>query len=178
MAQHVSLQAHPQSPTAVVKEILASVYRPLPAKLQLDYLVRGDIAQLLVPQAAQADRQDELWQHTCAELFVATVNEDAYYEFNFSPSSQWAAYEFTGYRSGMRSLLSAAPLITCRQTASELLLQVTVELPPTAVNVSGALELSLSMVIEETNAMRSYWSLIHPTPQPDFHQRAGFIVHL
>ena len=43
---------------------------------------------------------DDLWQHTCFELFIGAKNDAEYYEFNFSPSGEWAAYEFRNYRDG------------------------------------------------------------------------------
>jgi hypothetical protein len=47
-----------------------------------------------VPAAVAAARTDELWRHTCFEAFVRTSPAPAYYEFNFAPSTQWAAYRF------------------------------------------------------------------------------------
>ena len=44
-----------------------------------------------------------------------------YCELNFSPSTEWAAYEFDGYRQGMRALaLASPPRIAVAETQSEL----------------------------------------------------------
>src|SRR3979490_1310679 len=42
-----------------------------------------------------------LWQHTCFEAFLAAPGVAGYYEFNFTPTLDWAAYQFTDYRDGM-----------------------------------------------------------------------------
>ena len=97
-------------------------------------------------------RADELWRHTCFEAFIRPGSNPAYFEFNFAPSAQWAAYEFDGYRSGMRAAESAAPRIDTRIGPTRLSLQATLELralPP------GPWRLGLSAVIEEANGWLS-----------------------
>ena len=53
-------------------------------------------------------RTDELWRSTCFELFLRFDDDERYVEFNFSPSTRWAAYAFDGYREGMAELPLAA----------------------------------------------------------------------
>ncbi len=55
-----------------------------------------------MPVAAANARSDGLWRHTCFEAFIRASSDIGYYELNFSPSGQWAAYQFSGYRNGMR----------------------------------------------------------------------------
>ena len=37
-------------------------------------------------------------------MFIRPEDGEGYYEFNFSPSGEWAAYRFSGYREGMADL--------------------------------------------------------------------------
>src|SRR5690606_3136184 len=62
--------------------------------------------------AVESQRQDDLWESTCFELFIGSLHETSYYELNFSPSYAWNAYHFTSERHGMRVAqeLAANPL--------------------------------------------------------------------
>src|SRR5262249_36502234 len=72
------------------------------------YCVTGRPGDLGIPPITSATRADELWRTTCFEAFVRTSASSGYYEFNFAPSTQWAAYEFSRYRSGMRAATDIA----------------------------------------------------------------------
>ena len=151
--------------------------------LVLQYRLRGDLAEILLPAPASPARRDELWRHTCFELFVAEPGGDHYVEFNFSPSTEWAAYGFTGYRQGMQPLpLSMAPQVACHASRQAVDVTVTVARPdlgraPSAfVQVPHAM--ALTAVLEFTGGRMSYWSLAHPAGRPDFHHRDGFVATL
>src|SRR6185503_15229358 len=98
----LSLRRHPDSPCRAVASIEVDVERFHPGALVLRYAVAGRISDLLIPPATASRSADELWRHTCFEAFVLAPPDAAYYEFNFSPSTAWAAYGFSSYRSGMR----------------------------------------------------------------------------
>src|SRR5579863_8283993 len=97
----LALKLHPDSLCAAAAQVEVDVARPRPGSLLLSYVVTGKIGELRLPAVVAATRTEELWRHTCFEAFVRTSGA-AYYEFNFAPSTQWAAYRFSGYRSGMR----------------------------------------------------------------------------
>jgi hypothetical protein len=171
-----ALHCHPINTDTVVSDIFVTIERISAATLQLRYRVRGDSNMLRVPPALAAQRCDELWRHTCAELFVATADAEPYCEFNFAPSTQWAAYGFSAYRQGMQQLDCAAPLIKVTLTESQLLIETQVHLPqPFAAQ--ARLQLGISMVIEESSG-RSYWALAHAVDRPDFHHRSGFVLNV
>ena len=124
-----------------------------------------------------AARADELWRNTCFEAFVRTSPGAGYYELNFAPSTQWAAYRFSGYRSGMRvaTEISAPRIETqsspeCYMLRAFLALDRLPGLPPDA-----GWRLGLSAVIEETSGRKSYWALMHPAGKPDFHDADSFV---
>ena len=97
----LALKLHPDSHCSAVNRIEVDVVRARPASLVLRYFVTGTIGNLRLPGMLTPARADELWRHTCFEAFVRALPSAAYYEFNFSPSTQWAAYQFSGYRQGM-----------------------------------------------------------------------------
>jgi len=144
--------------------------------LTLEYRVRGDIANVLLPEVAGTQRRDELWQHTCAELFVAQSGKVDYCEFNFAPSGHWAAYQFDDYRQGMRPLDINSPIIRTTTDLTSLIIHVQCELP-TGMS-SSSLHLGLTMVIEDRQSNLSYWALTHPSTKPDFHHRDGFVLQV
>jgi hypothetical protein len=102
-----------------------------------------------------------------------------YYEFNFSPAGEWAAYSFRDYRDG--SPLEnerLEPGITLRRETSTLELNADIHLHHLpAVREGASLWLGLSAVIEDMEGRLSYWALRHPPGKPDFHYPDSFILH-
>ena len=108
----LALKLHPDSLCAAVTGVDVDVARQHDGGLSLSYIVTGKIADLRLPPVAASARADELWRSTCFEAFIRAAPGEAYYEFNFAPSTQWAAYRFDGYRTGMRVATEiAAPRI-------------------------------------------------------------------
>jgi hypothetical protein len=124
-----SLKAHPNSLCIAATNIEVEVMRPCAGSLLLSYLVTGRISDLRIPPAVAATRTDELWRHTCFEAFLCDSPGPGYYEFNFSPSTQWAAYWFDSYRSGMRVATEiSAPRIEVRSSRACYRLQASLEM--------------------------------------------------
>jgi hypothetical protein len=172
---HQALRLHPDSLCAAATRIEADIARPRPGSLILSYVVSGRISDLRLPPVVTAARADELWQHTCFEAFVRPSAGPGYYEFNFSPSTQWAAYQFNGYRSGMRVATEiGAPRIEVRSTADSYTLRAALEFD----GLSPPLNIGLSAVLEETNGRKSYWALAHPPGKADFHHADCFALEL
>jgi hypothetical protein len=173
------LLLHPESRSTVVERIEAELVRSPVSGLTVRYIVTGDMLGLKLPLPTGPVRTDELWRHTCFELFLREHAQDAYYEFNFAPSLQWAAYRFNDYRSGMQALEIPAPRVEIRQDAGTFELQA-------ALNLAGMPEadsladwrLGLSAVFEETNGAISYWALAHQPGKPDFHNVDAFALSL
>lgn len=144
-----------------------------PGRLRLTYVVRGDIMALRLPEVGPHVRADDLWRHTCFEVFIRTDNAVGYHEFNISPSGAWAAYVFDGYRSGIRNEDVAAPTTARGVEAGVFRLDVEIELPAT-LSRQQPWNLALTAVIEETAGAMSYWALAHPPGRADFHHADGF----
>jgi hypothetical protein len=169
------LHLHPGSTCDAVAGIEAEALRCGPAGLRLHCIVTGAIGELLLPPPAVSRRQDELWQHSCFEAFVRSGPHHAYFELNFAPSGEWAAYRFDGYRAGMADADLAPPKIVTRADAARFELEAEIALP---VIADGPWQLGLSAVIEERNGRKSYWALRHPPGKADFHHPESFALQL
>jgi hypothetical protein len=171
-----ALRLHPDSLCVAVKQIEVDVARPHAGSLVLSYFVTGKIGDLRLPSVGSPTRTDELWRHTCFEAFVGPSVNAAYYEFNFAPSTQWAAYWFSGYRSGMRVATEiSAPRIEVQSSPERYALQASLESDGlSSLPRDAPWRLGLSAVIEETSGRRSYWALAHPPGKPDFHHSDCF----
>ena len=176
----LQLLCHPATPAPMVRQVEAHASIRSDGSLFLAYRLWGDIARLRLPQSPSPERSDSLWQHTCFEAFVGGVGDQAYREFNFSPSGQWAAYAFAGYRQRDESFVARqAPQICTRLFAGRLEMDVT--LPPQALPSATRLQLALAAVVEAddiADGRHSYWALRHPAARPDFHQRDAFTLEL
>lgn len=120
---------------------------------------------------SEVGRENGLWRSTCFEVF-AGLSDGRYAEFNVSPSKQWAAYMFEGYREGMRDLDGSADVIRVEQTSDSLEVHA-------FLNWSDwprSRRVALSAVIEDVDGGISYWALTHPTGKPDFHHPDAFAL--
>lgn len=162
-------QAHPH-----VQGFELEAIRQADGALALRYWLKADVRRWYVPKIKAPLRADGLWRHTCFEAFLAMPGSDAYCELNFSPSGEWAAYAFTGYRAGMAVLeLSAAPEAHWVRSDDSLELTVVLD-PPAFFRDAHPLRLAASAVLEAQSGTISYWALRHPTGQPDFHHPESF----
>ena len=162
----VKLIAHPAFPPGGVKGIeVEAVLQHGPSVLT--YRVIG--APPSIPAIGLPERTDGLWQRTCFELFVRPAGGEGYFEFNFSPSRQWAAYAFAGYREGMAELALKAPVI--ERTADGVRVAVDLGGLP-----DGPWQVGITAVIAEADGAKSFWALAHPGEKPDFHHVGGFVL--
>ncbi len=139
--------------------------------LHITFRVDGDPHRLIVPDPASPQRADGLWRTTCLEVFVQAGR--GYYEFNLSPSGQWAAYRFNSYRQGMAEADIEAPALSTERDVGGFQLTARMELPRDADG-----RLALSAVIEQTDGDKTYWALAHPSDKPDFHHSDSFVLDL
>ena len=177
-SEHFALRPHPSCADVGVRALECTVVRGV-GGWQLRYALRGDVGRLAVPAASGTPQaRDGLWQHTCFEAFAARPDEAGYWEFNFSPSGDWAAYAFASER--VRCAVQPpvqAPRIQCVRAAPDAL-QLEVWLPDWVNAPQRAWQWGLSAVLEDTQGALAYWALHHPKGQPDFHDRAGWRARL
>lgn len=142
----------------------------------LEFHVAFDGA-LSLPEMRDPGRANELWKTTCFELFLKPLESEVYFEFNFSPSFQWAAYRFDRYRAGMHNFEPRfEPRIEITPNTGGHFGLAT-DLDVSFVGAEDAM-MSLSAVIEEADGTKSYWALAHAPGKPDFHNADCFTARL
>jgi hypothetical protein len=178
-ARQAYLLPHPDTGEEFIWSVAAEA-QLAGARLSCRYTLSGDTTRLRVPQAGAGRRADGLWRHTCFEAFVSAAGSAGYYEFNFSPALDWAAYRFDDYRTGMSAAtLEEAPGLQVRRGGDALELTASVHLAGLApLCEARALRLALAAVIEEDDGRLGYWALRHPCGDPDFHHPEGFTLEL
>jgi hypothetical protein len=179
-AQWSVLMAHPDSSNDAIAGVTTEVRLAAPAVLVCDYALHADMSRVRLAPPGGGERREGLWRHTCFEAFVSVPGVMGYYEFNFSPGGDWAAYHFEDYRLGMSAAeLVEPPTLHVQERAARLELFATVELAGLA-DLAGAshLKLALAAVIEDESGALSYWSLLHPAGKPDFHHPDAFTLEL
>lgn len=145
--------------------------------MRVRYVVKGELDQLILPEPRFPGRTDALWKTTCFELFVRPAAQPDYFEFNFSPSGEWAAYGFSGYREGMSELTTIMPpRITCRTLGDKF--ELTVFMSSGLLAHWPKWETGLSAIMQTRDGKTSYWALAHPAGKPDFHHEHCFAARL
>jgi hypothetical protein len=176
LGHSVALLPHQANPPPVIQHAEVSLSVDSDGDLVVHYECVADGTQLRLPAPATPGPADELWRHTCCELFIADQAGSAYREFNFSPSGQWAVYDFAGYRERRPFSVPGSPRIAFARHAAGWSLAA--EIPHSLLPVTSlaAAEISLTLVVESEEGALGYWALRHPREIPDFHDRAGFIL--
>lgn len=172
----VALAGHSGNPAHLCHRVAVWLTYADDGTLGIAYEICGPLAGLRVPTPAAPAPAEALWQTTCCELFAGPANAAGYREFNFSPSGQWAAYDFHDYRQRAAGHPDGpAPRMVTQRTKDQLRLEVT--LPHAALPAAPTLRLALSVVLEDQGGQHGYWALAHPAGRPDFH-RGGFLLAL
>jgi hypothetical protein len=155
---------HPDTPPGVIHTVDAELRR-VPGGVVAIFHAIGDVAKLVMPSPVTPGRTDDLWRTTCFELFVAGEGE-SYREFNLSPSSAWAGYEFDGHRTGRRDTNAQVEIETSLNTKRlSMIAKIESEFPDPA-------QVGLTAVIEETDGLVRYWATAFAPGEPDFHAAA------
>ena len=145
--------------------------------LQVVFNLTARLDDLAIPEfePSKAQRRDNLWEHTCFEVFLGRENRPDYWEFNFSPSGDWNVWSFSGYRQGMQpeTCFPEFPFEVKMLSESELRVEIYIDL--NLLSVFSGLDTGISVVLEEKNGEKSYWTLSHPGKVPDFHAREGWL---
>ena len=174
------LVLHPDSHAGDVTAVSAAAARVDPDRLELRYSVVGAIANLIIPPITSLRRIDNLWRTTCFEAFIAPSSAGPYYEINLSPSTEWAAYRFSGYREGM-SVASEieAPAFEIDAAVSRFDLTATFDFSRFSIlKPGGDWRVGLSAIIEDRGGRKSWWALAHGPSDPDFHRFDCFVYEL
>ncbi|HWP57048.1 MAG TPA: DOMON-like domain-containing protein [Candidatus Acidoferrales bacterium] len=174
------LACHPRLSSRAVRDIQVQVAWRDDGALTLSYRLAADLSRLAIPPPRAPSRAPRLWEHTCFEAFVRSNQNPGYYEFNFSPSGEWAIYAFRSYRDGIPFAdEDAPPSIVVERATGDLRLDTVIHPDRVLPGPPGAtLQIALAAVIEEKSGALSYWALRHPPGKPDFHHPEAFALEL
>jgi hypothetical protein len=147
--------------------------------LLIEYQLFGDLNAISIdPPASTPSRQFHLWETTCFEFFIGIPGDRNYWEFNLSPSGDWAVFALDDYRQGLRDELAFTSLpfkvdlypnyitLSLEFDLSELIL------------AEQDLEMSVTTVIKSSQNELSYWAIKHSGKEADFHLRDSCIINL
>jgi len=173
--QRHHLKPHPSAPPGRVSAVVVELLVDPGDDINLTYTVT-DAEDVIVPTWVSPKRRNGLWRSTCFELFLKPKGGRAYFEYNFSPSSEWDSFQFDDRRFGMRPLIQPVDPAVYRGTETPHLV-VEAE-----VDLSGLPNVPMSMgvsaVIEEKGGRMSYWALAHAAGDADFHHDDCFALEL
>ncbi|MFZ9228880.1 MAG: DOMON-like domain-containing protein [Prochlorococcaceae cyanobacterium] len=174
--QPFSLQSAPALRIDVTVQLLK--HPDQDPELLLSYQIDTAAVLQMDEPSAEPKRCDGLWNHTCLEAFVRDPADEAYWEYNLSPSGDWNVYRLDGYRQGLRQESAYGTLpFKLKQSSGALLLELRCCLPP-SLHRAAELQLGLCAVLQEHSGRLSYWALNHPASEPDFHDPRGWTLKL
>ncbi len=112
-------------------------------------------------------RRDNLWQTTCFECFVGTL-QAPYLEVNASPSGEWQGYHFTDYRTDSKVSNEISVIAQSHvQPDAQKSIHLSVDISDLEF-VTEHWKVSLSAVLQIEGEL-SYFASHHPGDRPDFH---------
>ncbi len=179
------LTLHPTEHRLPLHEVEFLFHRLAADRLLLRFkLAKGGSVELR-PLSEKPERRDELWKQSCFECFMVNAahrGPNAHYmEWNLSPSGDWQAYWFSGYRQGrVDATLApelAAPRSSRRQEGDSLIFEFQIPIPVQLQNVG--FEMGVSAVMQDSTmpgAEPFYWAFAHREEKPDFHSRQAMLV--
>ncbi len=94
-----------------------------------------------------------------------------------SPSGDWNVYVMDAYRQvGMReeTLIKWFPF-EVQKEAKSLSLELAINLD-LIIERKMPIQVGIATVIQRLNGQVTYWALVHPRPEADFHVREGFVL--
>jgi hypothetical protein len=96
-----------------------------------------------------------------------------------SPSGDWNIYHIDTYRRvGFReeTLIQRLPF-SVRIEAGCVSIEASVDLSP-IIRAQESIQMGITSIIQTKDGHESYWALVHPNSQADFHVREGFTLEL
>lgn len=167
-----SLILHPDCAAGPIRSVSAEI-TPTDGGCKASFRLEGDIRKIKVPSHAMSERMDNLWKTTCFEIFWQPVGDPYYREFNLSPSTRWACYDFDDFRKNGRDAPVSAISIACSQTEDMLALEANIasELPLPA-------DVALNGIVEDMDGNIQFWALAFPEGKAEFHSEVCRAIHL
>lgn len=166
-----NLILHSECPAGPVTSISAAI-EATETGCRAVFRVTGDLDAIIIPEITEPVRMDDLWRTTCFEIFWQPVGGTFYREFNLSPSTRWACYDFDDFRLN-GSDAPAEVAIQIRREGDALLVEAEIAsvLPVPA-------DIALNGIIEDKRGNIQFWALAFPAGKPEFHSEVCRALHL
>ncbi|MEL7197101.1 MAG: hypothetical protein AAGL10_02200 [Pseudomonadota bacterium] len=149
-----------------IRAVTASL-TPTDTGCEAEFRLDGRIAAINVPESAEPVRMDNLWKTTCFEIFWQPIGGTYYREFNLSPSSRWACYDFDSFREGMRDAPVDAISVSSSHNDEELVLKANI-----AADLPTPAQVALNAIVEHPDGGLQFWALAFGPGKPEFHSEA------
>ncbi|GAA4038021.1 DOMON domain-containing protein [Parerythrobacter jejuensis] len=157
------LVLHPSCEPGPITSVSASI-QATPHGCRAKFRFSGDVGRIKVPMPAQSERMDNLWKTTCFEIFWQPQGGTYYREFNLSPSSRWACYDFDDFRLNSRDAPVDAIAIACSQHDAKLELEASI-----ASALPLPAQVALNAIVEDMEGNIQFWALAFADGKPEFH---------
>lgn len=157
-----SLISHPDCLPGVIVVVDATLV-PTERGCRATFSAFGAVEHIVMPPVeADRGRFDDLWRTTCFEIFWQPEGGSYYREFNLSPSTRWACYDFDDFRAGMRNAPADVFIdVTTTFDTITLTADIVSDLPRPA-------RVALNAIFEQDGINR-YWALAFAPGAPEFH---------
>ena len=158
-----SLVLHPDCAAGPIAAVSADIESTVDG-CRARFRIQGGIARIKIPGHAASERMDNLWKTTCFEIFWQPLDGTYYREFNLSPSSRWACYDFDDFRLNRRDAPVEAIAISSSHNESELALEAEI-----ASDLPQPAGVALNAIVEDMDGNIQFWALAFPAGKPEFH---------
>jgi hypothetical protein len=147
--------------------------------LSIEYQLFGDLNAISIDSPTSTPRrQFHLWEATCFEFFIGIPGDANYWEFNLSPSGNWAVFALDDYRQGLRDELAFTSLpFKVDRYPNYITLSLEFDLSE-LILAEQDLEMSVTTVIKSSQDELSYWAIAHSSKEADFHLRNSFSIKM
>lgn len=166
-----NLILHPDCPAGPITAISASI-EPTKSGCRATFRATGDLDAIVIPDVTKPVRMDDLWRTTCFEIFWQPEGGSYYREFNLSPSTRWACYDFDDFRLNSRDA-PAEVTIDRRREGDTLVIEAEIssELPLPA-------DVALNGIIEDKQGNIQFWALAFQPGKAEFHSEVCRTVQI
>lgn len=166
------LVLHPDCTPGPITSVSAAI-EATTAGCRARFRFEGDIARIKVPAHAPGERTDFLWKTTCFEIFWQPDGGSWYREFNLSPSSRWACYDFDDFRLNSRDGPVGAIAIACSHNEHELNLEAAI-----GSDLAVPAQVALNGIVEDLDGNIQFWALAFADGKPEFHSEVCRAIRL